>query len=298
MGKVAKRIGTVLAFVFLGLVLVRGAGDLPALNLRSGVFWAAMSGALALYVLSQVVGAIAWKSVLLIYGAEPPMGRAESQLLVSQIGKYIPGNVAHLFGRLSLAVSDGVAGTVAGAAMVLEIGILLTTGMLIVGGLILVSPDLVAQLTADLPRSNGSFLPVVGLAVVFAGLVIGQVIFWRRAGRPALTAMRFGLPLILHMVNFALLGLSLWGVVTAIAPETPVPVLHCVVLFTIAWIAGFLVPGAPGGVGIRDGIIALGLEMFIGQGAGLGVAVAHRVVSVLGDVVTFGIGLWLRKQSM
>lgn len=298
MGKVYKRIGAVLAFIFLGLVLVRGSADLPVLNFRSSVFWAGISVALALYVCSQVVSACAWKSVLLICGSAQPIGRAESQLFVSQIGKYIPGNFAHIFGRLSLAFSDGVGGAVAGAAMVLEVGILLTTGMLISGGIILVSPDLVSQLTASLPRHADSVLPILGGLMTFAGLVLGQFIIRRSAGQNMPTLIQFCLPWAFHTFNFALLGMSLWCVTAAIAPETPVPVLHCIAVFTIAWIAGFLAPGVPGGVGIRDGIIALGLELFVGHGSGLGIAVAHRTVSILGDVVVLGLGLLLRKQQV
>ena len=296
MGKNVARLGTILALVFIGIVLVRGAADLPAVDWRSGRLWLGLSGGLALYLVAQLIGAFAWNAVLRIYATQLPLGRAESQLLLSQIGKYIPGNVAHLFGRLSLARSDGVAGTTAGAAMLLEVGALLTTGFLIVGVIVFVSPDLMLNLTAGLPDINATILIAVSVVGVFACLIAAQLIIWRRAGRPAPTLLQSILPIALYTANFVVLGMSLWCVAVAIAPD-PVPIVHCIAIFTTAWILGFLTPGAPGGVGIRDGIIALGLELFIGQGAGLGVAVAHRLISVVGDVATFGIGLVLRRRG-
>jgi hypothetical protein len=296
MGKIVARLGTILALVFIGIVLVRGAADLPAVDWRSGRLWLGLSGALALYLMAQLIGAFAWNAVLRIYATALPLGRAESQLLLSQIGKYIPGNVAHLFGRLSLARADGVTGTTAGAAMLLEVGALLTTGFVIVGLIVLLDPELMLKLITGLPDITATTMIAVSFAGVFACLIAGQIIIWRRAGRPAPSLLQCMLPIALHTANFVLLGISLWCVTTAIVPDN-VPILHCIAIFTTAWILGFLTPGAPGGVGIRDGIIALGLELFIGQGAGLGVAVAHRLISVVGDVATFGIGLVLRRQS-
>lgn len=295
MGRIAARIGTGLALIFIGVVLARGFRQIPVLDYGSARLWLACLGCFALYASSQIVGAVAWRAVLQIYGQSVRKWRGESQLLVSQIGKYIPGNVAHLFGRVALAREDGVPPTVAGAAILLEVGFLLTTGLLIVCLTVLVSPCLAATLTSGLPTARFSGLLICLLIAVFIALIIGQVVIWRRAGRPKLTASKLFLPLSLHAVNFGLLGASLWCAALVVAPETPLPLPYCVAVFTIAWVAGFLMPGAPGGVGVRDGIIALGLELLIGPGAGLGIAVIHRIVSVIGDLVIFALGIRLRR---
>jgi hypothetical protein len=296
MGKLIARVGTALALVFIVIVLARGASDLPKVDFGSGQLWAGLAGGLFLYLLAQLVGAFAWTAVLRIYDVKLPFGRAESQLLLSQIGKYIPGNVVHLFGRIALARADGVPAKIAGAAMLLEVAALLTTGAGIVGVIVLLRPDLIQILTAQLQDKTAAILLSIAIALVFGALVVGQTVLWRRAGRPRLAGLQFALPIGLHIANFVVLGVSLWFVAVAISPDE-IPILHCTAIFTTAWVVGFLMPGAPGGVGIRDGIIALGLELYIGQGAGLGVAVAHRSLSVLGDVVTFGIGSLLRNRS-
>ncbi len=290
-------IGTVVSLGFLGLVLIRGIAEMPDLDFRSGVLWAGLLGGLALYVISQLIGAVSWQSVLRMYGVVLPTGRAESQLLVSQIGKYIPGNVAHLFGRIALARADGLQNMVATMAMLIEVAILLTAGFAVVGTLMIFAPDLMRKLTVDLPDDAATVLVATGIIVVLVGLIVGQIIVWRRAGRPRPTIGQLLLPLALHGANFACLGLSLWCVIYAVNPGSTVSIVYCTAIFTTAWIAGFLMPGAPGGIGIRDGIIALGLELFIGQGTGLLVAFLHRILAIVGDVITFCLGLVLRRRA-
>lgn len=55
-------------------------------------------------------------------------------------------------------------------------------------------------------------------------------------------------------------------------------------------------PGAPGGIGVRDSIIVLGLAITVGEGSALAIALLHRAVSILGDVCTFGVGCYLRRN--
>ena len=92
------------------------------------------------------------------------------------------------------------------------------------------------------------------------------------------------------------LGISLWCVARAIDPAGGVEMLASMAIFSVAWVAGFLIPGAPGGIGIRDGIVAVGLGLYIGDGSALSVAVGHRAIATLGDVVIFTIGLILRRK--
>jgi uncharacterized membrane protein YbhN (UPF0104 family) len=62
-------------------------------------------------------------------------------------------------------------------------------------------------------------------------------------------------------------------------------------VFTVAWTAGFLTPGAPAGLGVREAILVLGFTPLYGEAAAIGMAGALRIVSVIGDGLSFGIGL-------
>ena len=52
----------------------------------------------------------------------------------------------------------------------------------------------------------------------------------------------------------------------------------------MAWFAGFIIPGAPGGIGVREAIIILFLTPIIGEAESIVAAVGLRFVTLLGDV--------------
>jgi len=292
-----RMLGTALALGFIAIIVFRGAGDLPRLELGAPATWLWLGAGLGLYALSQIIGAVAWRTNLELYGVSLPAGRAESQLLVSQIAKYIPGNIAHLIGRFALVRADGVVAGIIGSAMLLEVGVLLGVGALLSGGLLLMLPEFRAVLVQRLGEAAVGPGTVLFPVLLIMVLVIGQVILWRKAGRPRYEIASLVKPVALHTLNFAVLGFSLWCVVEAVHPAGGVGPMALTAIFTVAWVAGFLMPGAPGGIGIRDGILALGLGLFMGEGAALGVAVAHRAIATLGDVMTFGVGLTLRRRT-
>lgn len=290
-------LGMALSLGFIAVVVWRGVGDLPRLGMGEPTTWLWLGAGLGLYVASQAIGAVAWRKTLGVYGVSLPAGRAESQLLVSQIGKYVPGNVAHLFGRFALARADGVAAGIIGSAMLLEVGVLLGVGLVLSGGLLFLLPEFSTALGHELGEAVVGPVTMLFPVLLIIALVAGQVTLWRKAGRPRIEAVRLMMPTALHVLNFSVLGLSLWCVVGAIHPTGGAGPLASMAIFTAAWVVGFLMPGSPGGIGIRDGIVALGLGLFMGEGAALGVAVAHRAVATLGDVVIFGTGLTLRRRT-
>lgn len=58
----------------------------------------------------------------------------------------------------------------------------------------------------------------------------------------------------------------------------------------MAWIIGYVVPGSPGGMGVREAMMLLLFTPVIGAGATLGISVTMRVTSVLGDRLAFLLG--------
>lgn len=301
MPRLLRLVGVLLVVGFGGYALWMGGRDLPVLPLDRPRFWGWLALGLGLYLVSQVLAARAWSGTLAVFMIRLPPGRAETQLLVSQVAKYIPGNVAHLLGRLALAREDGVSAAVAGLAMLLEIGLLLAAGGLLFLSFLLFAPELTLSLLP--PGIAGSLaglsLPLAG--VLAAGIGIG---IWHlarmirgRSTRTRLDPAKAAKPLALHVVNFLALGLSLGCVTQAIAPAGNGAFLLSIPVFVVAWTTGFLIPGAPGGIGVREGLIVLGLGTAFGQGPALTAALLHRAICILGDLTTFAISYRRRQRQ-
>ena len=292
-------IGTTLACGFLVWVLFRGLDAMPRVDFTSVAVVSALASATGLYVLSQCGAALAWSKVLGAWNISLPTGYAESQVLLSLIGKYIPGNVGQFVGRFALARRDGVPGAVIGIAVLVDTALLIGAGCVIVLGFALLDPTLLTLLLEPVnaaPTDDAIWIvpAFFGFAAALGGALLQRAI--RKRGAPPAQPLRLALPFLVHLANFAVLGLSVIAVAHAIVPGAEINLALSCMIFVVAWIAGFVVPGAPGGVGIRDGILAVGLGLFIGQGAGLTVALLHRGVSVAGDVIVFLTAVALRRM--
>jgi len=57
--------------------------------------------------------------------------------------------------------------------------------------------------------------------------------------------------------------------------------------YAFSWVAGFLVPGAPGGLGVRESVLIFLLRDSVPAGDAVLGAVLFRIVTLLGDVLFF-----------
>ena len=69
---------------------------------------------------------------------------------------------------------------------------------------------------------------------------------------------------------------------TSLKPEV-IPIV--IGTYSLSWIAGFIVPGAPGGIGIREAVITLLLAGIIPVSDALLAALIFRFVNIIGDFV-------------
>ena len=66
----------------------------------------------------------------------------------------------------------------------------------------------------------------------------------------------------------------------------------------LAWLTGFLVPGASGGLGVREATMLLLLTPQIGEPTALALALSTRLITTLGDVLFAGSCRLLRPESI
>lgn len=72
--------------------------------------------------------------------------------------------------------------------------------------------------------------------------------------------------------------------------------MRIMVAYLIAWLVGYVVPGAPGGFGIRELVLLWMLKGIFPEPLILSAAVMNRLVTTVGDFCFFGQALWMKKQ--
>lgn len=243
------------------------------------------------YAASGILLARAWRELLLWSGEDDiNTGDAYCAYGRSQIAKYIPGNIAQLVGRHVIGRQLGWS----------------HTGLVIAGALELVSLLFVTSVIAAIGLSLTvvviDVLSLPLLAALACSLIVGTVLALRvgphiverrwpeiatRLHHCSTTGLwRTGL---LHLGFFMVSGLifMLIGLVVldTFFPPSLWPGVFGLVAF--AWVVGIITPGAPSGIGIREGVLALGLANVTSTSEMLLLVVLFRLVTVSGDIVFF-----------
>jgi glycosyltransferase 2 family protein len=277
-----------LSFWFVGARLWQAAPwDLLRARLEP-LLLVVTAGAL-IYGLAGFLLSAAWRRIL---AAEHPPGPAAGYHAIygrSQIAKYLPGNCFHFIGRQLLG------GALGHSQAALALASLAETALLIALAAALALPLALARLGAwSVALAAGALvIPVLMLAaprLLPAPLRLAATEGrYRRAAGALLGAVA------LHGAFFAIAGGVLWLLAAALggpgavalAPWTGVSAL------ALAWVAGFVVPGAAAGAGIREAVLIVALEGALGTQASAAIALALRLVTTMGDGVFFGLALAL-----
>lgn len=67
--------------------------------------------------------------------------------------------------------------------------------------------------------------------------------------------------------------------------------------YTISWVLGFIVPGAPGGIGIREYVAQLLIEPLIGAELTLTISLIHRLITIIGDFAAYLLGILISYRN-
>jgi uncharacterized membrane protein YbhN (UPF0104 family) len=245
--------------------------------------------AAVLYTAGCTFLALAWWFLLSAFvPASPPARPVTAAYATSQFAKYLPGNVAHYLARHAmlrrLQLPHG--GLIAAAG--------LEAGCLVVASLIWAIPATGATLSRLLDVPAGWLMSVlvagglIGLASLRFAMRHTRLGTWVALERPLCVAWA----LAAHIGFFGVMALSLMVVATAM-PGVHTGAWQLTGVATTSWLAGFLVIGSPAGLGVREAVFVELLKGSAPESSALLMAAAFRVVTFLGDLGFFSVGLLL-----
>lgn len=280
------------ALVFVARQLV--SGHVAHLLVAQGpLILAALLAGVVVYTLGTFVLAAAWHGLL----GNLSFGEAMSLYGRSQIAKYVPGNIAHFAWRHALGRAANMGHTELAGVAVLEFLSLIAaaTTFALVGSAVL-------GVAADVPTLLGmqgtTRIMLLAAGAVLAACGAGWTL--RRRGRwPTIPWSQLARSYGLHLLFFAMCGLILLGVASAVKGPEPLPgLLPTVSIAALAWLAGFVTPGASAGIGVREACLILLLKPSLGPDAAALAAVVYRIVTILGDVACFGFATVLPRRFL
>jgi len=209
---------------------------------------------------------------------------------LAQFVKYLPGGIWSIPGRAVMYHQNGVRANDSGVLVILEI-LGMMVGSSIVG---------LFSLSIFLPILFDNIVTILTVGMVgFIALVLG-LFFTRSRWYPATQHISLGRSLAvcgLYALNWVILGLGF--VFIALAFDLQIGSLETVQIIgvhAVAWVVGFLVIFAPGGVGVRDIILAVGLASFLPAPSPVIISLLARIAWTIAEVAGFFILIPLMKR--
>jgi len=311
-GKLAiKAVLTVLVLGFVGRHVARTWRDLHGRgqSIRIAPDW--FAGSVALYLLGLTCFGVYFWRVMRVGATPTRLAPALRAYLVSHLGKYVPGKAMVVVIRAGLVVPHGARPATAAFATLYE-----TLAMMAAGGLVAAAGFAIGSGPWARVALIGGAEVEAPLAVLGLGLgltflvVVWPGVFPRLAGLasaplrgvgpealPRLSARLLGEGLAWATLGWVLLGLSQLAVIRALGTSLgPAAWPLAVASVALATVAGFVVPIAPGGLGVREYVLWTALASALDRDLAVLAALVLRLSWVVGEVVAGAACLAIRPR--
>lgn len=248
----------------------------------------------------------AWRGMLAGLGIHKQLRELFAIVGITQFAKYVPGNVGQYMGRVGMSLARGI------PARPLAVTLILETLLVIAAAVAMgVGCGALSDVGLQALRAHGAQLALITLLVVLA--IVGLFAFRRVA--PALLrrfAPRYAPALdgtllppqptlarafSLYCCMYVGLGIGLILLSHFLLPHAPHDYWLLIATFALAWVVGFVTPGAPGGLGVREALMVLMLAPAYTAASASVLVVALRIATTLGDVLILIIGMLMLPRS-
>lgn len=251
-----------------------------------------------------------WTWILQYLNHSVPTGLFIRVYLKTNIAKYLPGNIWHYYGRILTAKNTNIPTLVATLSVLLE-PLLMATAALFN---IILLPNQLFLTFRYIPPQILQFISLCLLlsamhpAVLNPGLDIlyqikSKVKFPGKTPPPVNSPIQPINNLILdHYPLLPLVGELIFvylrgtGFILTISAVSNVDISQIPILmgaFSLAWVLGLVIPGAPGGIGVFEATAILVLDDFFPPAILISAIALYRLISILAETIGAAIGYLL-----
>ena len=249
-------------------------------------------------LLGHTFSAVVWTWILNLFSTKLQGIKAIYVYLITNIHKYLPGNIWHFLGRVKALQEQGDNLATATVAVIIEPLILAIAGLLI------------SVISATLGVIEVSFSPlilliqlitIIGVFTIIHPQIINPILKTIAKGKGSNEATKLmKYPLVPLGGGFVYLLLRGAGFMTLLIPFIPLNlslIPQIITAFSFAWLLGLIVPGAPGGLGIFEASIIAILDVTVFPRGIILIAVAmFRISSIFAELITAYGAFLLQKK--
>ena len=274
-----RALALVLALGFLALLLRSQWQALQAYRWQVRTPW--LLASVAVLAASGLWELSTWRRILAGLGGRLRWLRAAQTWFLSNIVRYIPGNVWQFLGMAELAADDGVSRVSVFTSIALHQAFSTGVGLLVAALYLAVA-------------GHGPVLDALRPALLLAPLglllchprVLQALLGWltRRLNRPApvvtLTLSQIVGLLFSYLIAWLLAGVAFALLIAALTPVSREQFVALVAIWAAAYVLGYLSLLTPSGLGVREGVLVTLLTPLFPQPLPVIIALAARVWTV------------------
>lgn len=245
--------------------------------------------------LNIVIGAFLWRRLLSDQLSAPPLKKILQISLMAAAAKYLPGNIGQHIARVHMIQKEGVGTASAVRTILLEslFGLGVSAALALLAIFIFVDASSVVGVSPQL------LLLVAGITFAFPWLlprILPGIIRHRlkeNLASPKLNTIISAT--FFFLTSFFTIGLALYFQLIGVFQVNSASILQLTSTFALIWIAGYLTPGAPAGLGVREALTVLLLSPTYGEPTAIGLGIALRLATILADTIAVFAGFAMKR---
>jgi glycosyltransferase 2 family protein len=262
-------------------------------------------------ILKSLILTSVWKTLVSGFGGKITFKESFVVLGRSQVAKYIPGNVFQYLGKHILCKDLGISNGV------IINGLFIETILYILSALIIffLSAIIYGYKSFVFKGINNFFtLIAIVLGVIIILVIIIYLLIKFIPGIKeklikhnlivnlgTLNIKKLWLQwvggLVLCIAFFISTGLIMWYLNNFLWGKGTGSLLFFIGAYSIAWVVGFITPGASGGIGVREAVLVALLAPLTSQANALVLAIILRLITILVDLLLFALTYLFRKRK-
>jgi len=258
--------------------------------------------ALGVTLLSHIWAGWVWLWILREFNQSVDTAWGIRVFLKTNIGKYLPGNIWHFWGRIQATRDRGVPTAIATLSVLLEPLLMAAAALLIAlmgslpGNRILQVFSLAAILMTVHPKILNTLVKYVGRLKGLGGKIEEPDSGNINQDNNQFIIKRYPLLPLLGEIGFlALRGSGFLFTLTALAPINFSEIPQLLSAFSLAYVLGLVIPGAPGGLGVFEATAIALLDRRFSPGLIVSAVAFYRLISILAEAIGAGLA-WLDER--
>lgn len=252
---------------------------------------------LSIYVVLVLIGGIPWLNFLnSLASCNIHYSEAIFIYVKSNILKYIPGNIFQYVGRNELAITQNVNHWIVALSTVADVVCYVFSGLLL--SFFLVGNKLIAWLHQQEIYFFNQTIFFVCILSAIGVFLISYYVFRRKKDylfkiAAKIMERKFLIRLLFNIIFYMISGMTLAGLYIATFSSisgksyTLSEIIIYAGMMQMAHVIGFITPGSPGGVGVREAISLYLLKGMINETVILSGIVIMRISSIIGDFIAY-----------